>query len=186
MSWILIRHGMTEGNAQGRYTGGRTDEPLCPEGERALLGRSYPAAARVFVSPMLRCVQTAKLIWPGAELAVVEGFREIDFGAFEGRNHAELNGRADYQAWIDSGGEMAFPGGESRADFCARCVAAFDALRSSKPAGGVIVAHGGTIMAIMARYGVPAGGYYDYHVGNGEGYALHDGGRYERLFPDRT
>ena len=32
---ILIRHGKTRGNLEGRYVG-RTDEPLCPEGVAAL------------------------------------------------------------------------------------------------------------------------------------------------------
>ena len=31
MKLIFIRHGQTQGNAEGRYLG-KTDEPLCPEG----------------------------------------------------------------------------------------------------------------------------------------------------------
>ena len=31
MKLIMIRHGQTQGNMEGRYLG-RTDEPLCPEG----------------------------------------------------------------------------------------------------------------------------------------------------------
>ena len=46
----------------------------------------------------------------------------MDFGEFEGRNYAQLNGDPRYQAWIDSGGTLAFPGGESREAFIARCV----------------------------------------------------------------
>ena len=128
MRLILIRHGQTRGNLERRYIGCRTDEPLCEAGVAALRTRTYPPAARVFASPMRRCLETAALIYPGVEPELVEDFRECDFGAFEGMNYAELNGRADYQAWIDSGGELPFPGGESRAAFAARCARACEAL----------------------------------------------------------
>lgn len=106
MKWILIRHGQTQGNREHRYIGCRTDEPLCPEGIAQLQNRHYPPVSRVFVSPMRRCVETASLLYPGVPQTIIGGFRECDFGDFENKNYAELNGRADYQAWIDSGGEL--------------------------------------------------------------------------------
>ena len=33
---ILVRHGKTACNLEGRYIGSRTDEPLCEEGIHAL------------------------------------------------------------------------------------------------------------------------------------------------------
>ena len=53
-------------------------------------------------------------------LHIIEEFRETDFGNFEGKNHRELDGNEDYQAWIDSMGELPFPGGESRAEVKSR------------------------------------------------------------------
>ena len=48
----------------------------------------------IFVSPMRRCIQTAELIFEQLGLdidkkgfIVVDGFREYDFGDFEGKNH---------------------------------------------------------------------------------------------------
>ena len=35
---------------------------------------------------------------------MVEDFRECDFGAFDGKSYAELNGVPDYQHWVDSDG----------------------------------------------------------------------------------
>ena len=35
-----------------------------------------------------------------------------------------------------------------------------------------IVAHGGTLMAIMEKYARPSRTYFDYQVGNGEGFIL--------------
>ena len=85
--------------------------------------------SRVFVSPLRRCVETANLLYPGVPQTIIGSFRECDFGDFENKNYAELNGRADYQAWIDSGGELPFPHGESRAQFAARCATAFEQIR---------------------------------------------------------
>ena len=174
MSIILIRHGKTQGNLEGRYIGSRTDEPLCPQGIGELKLRAYPPVVRVFASPLRRCLESAAVIYPGIAPVIVDGFRECDFGAFEGKNYAELNGRSDYQAWIDSGGELPFPGGESRTAMCARCVQAFSALGLwDLPGDTAIVAHGGTIMALMSEFALPRKGYFDYQPGNGAGYVLH-------------
>ena len=182
MKWLLIRHGQTQGNREHRYIGCRTDEPLCPEGIAALQEKSYPPAAKVYVSPLMRCLETASLLYPGVPMEVVEDFRECDFGDWENKNYAELNGSADYQAWIDSEGEIPFPGGESRAEFAARCVRAFDELLTRNlQEDCAIIAHGGTIMAIMERYAKPKGNYYDFQARNGNGYILSEDSRYTVL-----
>ena len=180
MKWVLIRHGKTQGNLEHRYIGGRTDEPLCTAGIAALKERTYPAVQRVFASPMKRCLETAALLYPGVPVEIIKDLRECDFGDWENKNYAELNGSADYQAWIDAGGELPFPGGESRAMFAARCVAAFESIREQTE-DCALIAHGGTIMAIMERYAHPCGSYYDFQVGNGCGFLLHADGSYETI-----
>ena len=47
--------------------------------------------------------------------------KECDFGDFENKNYKELSGNPDYQAWIDSGGALPFPGGEDPEGFRNRC-----------------------------------------------------------------
>ena len=47
MRWILIRHGKTRGNLEGRYIGCRSDENLCAEGIEELKQGTYPAAGKV-------------------------------------------------------------------------------------------------------------------------------------------
>lgn len=176
-TYIFIRHGKTAGNMEGRYIGRRTDEGLCAEGREALLKKVAPKAEWVHVSPMLRCRETAGILYPDMPAAAVDGLQECDFGEFEGKNYAELNGRADYQAWIDSGGEMPFPNGESRAEFSRRCVNAFEKIMPSE-GDCAVIAHGGTIMAIMEKFARPEGTYYDFQVKNGGGYALDTDGKY--------
>ena len=177
---LLIRHGKTKGNLQGRYIGCRTDEPLCEEGISELRGKSFPPADCVFASPMKRCTETAGVLWPGCVPILVPDFRECDFGRFENKNYQELNGDPDYQAWVDSGGELPFPEGESPEQFRRRCREAFAGLVREffwgRPGGdarrAAIVAHGGTIMAILETYGFPKKDYFDFQVKNGCGYLL--------------
>ena len=77
---------------------------------------------------------------------------------------------------------MPFPDGESRAEFAARCVHAFDELvKRNLQEDSAIIAHGGTIMAVMEQYANPKGSYYDFQVKNGEGYILCSDGIYERI-----
>ena len=172
MRMIFIRHGKTAGNLEGRYVG-RTDEPLCAEG-RAALGAAGAAiqADAVYISPLRRCRESAAILFPGLEPIIVPGLEECDFGEFEMKNYGELNGDPAYQAWIDSGGELPFPGGESRAEFQERCCRSFaallPALRARGPAARVaFVVHGGTIMALLSRFGLPRRGYFDWQVKNG-------------------
>ena len=179
MRWILIRHGLTQGNLEGRYIGCRTDEPLCEKGIEALKEKRYPPVQRVFSSPMKRCLETAAILYPGIPVEIVPAFRECDFGLFEYKNYAELNGRQDYQAWIDSDGELPFPGGESRKGFATRCLEAFRALQGRRPDGDcALIVHGGTVMAIMEACAQPSAGYYDFRIKNGEGYILEQDGTY--------
>ena len=181
MILYLIRHGMTAGNQKKRYIG-TTDEPLCHEG-RALLTRileshRYPCPDFLYCSPMLRCRETAEILFPGKEQHLISDFRECDFGAFENQNYMELAGNEAYQKWIDSNGQLPFPGGESREEFQERSIQAFYQLEKELEQAQAedkitaIVAHGGTIMSILEAVGVPAGSYYDFQAGKGEGYRL--------------
>lgn len=182
-TFLLIRHGRTQGNLEGRYIG-RTDEPLCRQGVEELLRFTYPPVCGVFASPMRRCIQTARCLYPGNPLQIVDAFRECDFGAFENLNYAQLNGRADYQRWVDSGGRLPFPGGESRTAFAARCVRAFMQVSRALSEGTyAFIVHGGTIMAIMENLALPAGDYFAFRAANGQGYALNEDGSYKKFVP---
>lgn len=172
----LIRHSMTKGNLEHRYIGSRTDEPLCEAGVRLLSGVVYPPVDRVFASPMRRCTETAKLLWPDVSPVYEDRLRECDFGDFENKNYLELSHNQDYQKWIDSGGAMAFPGGESQEEFRKRCREGFyDCVESCIRDGvktAAFVVHGGTIMSILSACGVPAKDYFSWQVKNGEGFLV--------------
>lgn len=188
----LIRHGKTSGNLQRRYVG-VTDEPLCTEGIRELeafrvcLKRRFVMEELAmpeyfFVSPMLRCRQSAALLLADAKPCVIEDFREMDFGEFEYKNYDELAGDKRYQAFIDSGGRLDFPGAETREHFCGRvkraferCAARiFDNVEASMADGPekpyLFCVHGGTIMAILDAYSAPHRDYFEWQVPNASGF----------------
>ncbi len=171
----LYRHGKTKGNEEGRYLG-RTDESLSEEGKKALREKRMPPAEAVFSSPKKRCQETAALFFPGQCRIIVPDLRECDFGIFENKNWRELSGNPAYQKWIDSGGTLPFPGGESGEGFQKRCREAFlEVLAFCKREGierAALVIHGGTIRSILSAWGEPARGFYDWNPKNGGGYRI--------------
>ena len=171
ISLVFIRHGATKGNLEKRYTG-RTDEPLCEAGiEQALQLRDWNfPKEHIFVSPMKRTIQTAELVFPEGEYVIEEGFKEADFGIFEGKTASELSDNEEYRLWVDSMCMSPIPGGESITELKKRCVCAFRKIIESLPdkAGASFVVHGGVIMAIMEAYAKTKGSFYDYHIKNGE------------------
>lgn len=171
MKIIFIRHGKTAGNLEKRYIG-RTDELLCEEGISELESIKYPDCDEVLASPMKRCLQTSKLIYPDKKITVCNDFSECDFGDFEGKNYRELTDSADYQKWIDSGGTAPFPNGETPSDFKKRCIAEFEKAVAEFDKNTVLalVVHGGTIMSVLEKYAYPKGGYYDFQVPNAHGF----------------
>ncbi len=181
----LIRHGETTYNAEKRYQGNR-DIPLSAAG-RQRLRRSALSPAKVYVTRLRRTAETAEILFPEAQRQAVPGLEEMRFGAFEGRNYMEMERDTDYRAWVEGGCEGRCPGGESRAEFSDRVCGAFAALVDRELAEGtealVIVAHGGTQMAVLERFGVPEKPYYDWYLGNGMGYVLDAGqwGKSRRL-----
>lgn len=192
MKIVLIRHGETAGNLEKRYVGKRTDEGLTEEAKEKLskavrengegiFARCAPVR-EILVSPMKRCRETKEILFPAVRypkcpVTAVPGLSECDFGRFEYKNYRDLNGDADYQRFIDSGGTEGFPGGETTQQFKKRCAETFGELifcrmekGLSKDGSLVFVIHGGTIMAVLEAFSKPHGDYYSFQVKNGCGY----------------
>lgn len=177
----MIRHGETPSNKEHRYLG-RTDESLSDEGKEKLLQLKregyYPSAEVVFASPMKRCLETVQLLYPDSKPVIIPEWKEMDFGAFEGKNYMELQGDERYQEWIDSNGTLPFPDGESREDFVGRCKQGFSRMLTTlrkleegerlNSRNVALIVHGGTIMSLLSSF--YGGEYFDYQVPNGRGY----------------
>lgn len=166
---LLLRHGQTQGNLERRYIG-ETDQPLCPQGIAALAGKRY-GADRLFVSPLLRCRQTAELLFPGQAQQIVPDLRECSFGAFEGHTYEELKDDPAYRAWLDTGGQSAPPGGESKPEQQERSVRAFRTALADCRGGetAAFVVHGGTIMCLLEAL-EPTRQFYAWQCAAGRGF----------------
>lgn len=184
MKVYLLRHGETEYNVLKKYQGSR-DIPLSDKG-RGELVRADISPHTVYVTPLRRTVQTAEILFPDARLIPVPDLREMDFGVFEGRSYLDMADDPDYRTWVDSGCEDKIPGGEQRKEFCRRVCEAFSPLVDRALSEGentlVILAHGGTQMAVMERYALPHKNYFEWCAPNAGGFVL-DASRWQ---PDRT
>ena len=183
--FYLIRHGLTEANIKRRYAG-RTDYPLLKEGIKELEKRDYSryaAAQAVFISPLLRCRQSADIIFPEHEKIVIDNLIECDFGDFEDKSADEMKGYEPYRKWVSSGCTLPFPDGEDVEEFKDRCANAMKEIIDICSARGIakaaLVIHGGVIMSIMERLCTTKLEYYSWHPDNGCGYIVLSGRGYE-------
>ena len=168
----LIRHGLTSFGERGCYQG-RLDGGLSVGG-RAALQKADFAPAHVYISPARRARETAAILFPAAEQRVIPGLREMDFGLFEGRSWREMEDDPDYRAWIEGMCSGRCPEGEDRAGFSARVLAAFRQILEREQGSEllVLVAHGGTQMALLEQAGVPKRDYYCWQRPCGCGWEL--------------
>ncbi len=126
---MLLRHGESQGNAQGRMQG-RRDYSLSPLGQDqaaragAFLANQGPFVA-VYASPLKRAFETATIVAAQGvrpEPVVDEDLHEIAAGTLEGMNEAEI--RAAHPVFMERSltetGDFSDYGGESYADVQAR------------------------------------------------------------------
>ena len=165
----LIRHGITEGNLDGKYIG-QTDLALCPQGEKQIQqlvkAGVYPCVEKVYTSPLKRCVETAQIIYPDIQLSKVDEIAEMDFGQFEGKTQKELENLPEYTAWLKGGPEACPPEGEKFGDFSLRCISGLDIIfrdmMKKEITRAAMVTHGGVITNLLAGFGLPKGHPADY------------------------
>ena len=163
---ILVRHGITDWNREGRFQG-HADPPLSDEGrsEATLLGERLAAderdrPRRIVASSLARALETAQLIGVAigatGEAAPVHPdprLMEVGQGEWEGRTHAELavDDADRYAAWRSHGGDDQPPGAEPIDGVLARARATLDeALAAPDGWPLCLVSHGGTLR-LLAR-----------------------------------
>jgi len=93
---IIIRHGETEWNKTGRFQG-HSDVPLSAEGraQAAMLGENLAVdhVDMIYASDLTRAMETAAPLAQRFGLEVISDpqLRELNFGAWEGRNFNDVN-----------------------------------------------------------------------------------------------
>lgn len=170
----LIRHGDTAWMKEKKYQG-RSDIPLSEEGVQKLKTASF-CPDTVYVSGMLRSNQTARAIFPNSKQIVIPQLSEMDFGDFEGQSADEMANDPEYRKWVDGWCMGRCPGGESTDEFIDRICSAFTELADQAFDSGkenlIIVAHGGTAMAVMHRFSSEKRVFHEWHLKSGCGYVL--------------
>ena len=147
---LLLRHGETEGESSIRYHGA-TDVTLSDLGREQIRAAraSLPddAIDRVVASPLSRAWESACIVRPGAAVVLEAGFREIDFGRWEGLTAGEIEAVDPplYRAWREGRPDFDYPGGERRSAFRARVEQGLRRQLSSGARSPLIVAHKGVI-----------------------------------------
>jgi ribonuclease H / adenosylcobalamin/alpha-ribazole phosphatase len=154
---LLLRHGQTPMSVQKRYAG-RSDVPLTETG----LAQAAAAAKRlasagidaIVASPLQRTVQTAEAVAAvtGVPVTTDEGFRETDFGDWDGLTFAEVRERwpSEMTAWL-ADPQIAPPGGESFAEVSERVTAALTRVLAGRAGQRILlVSHVTPIKTLVA------------------------------------
>lgn len=175
----FIRHGAVSSTLKGKYIG-TTDVDLSDAGKTALRkldhDLDYPYAKVVFSSPLKRCTQSARILYPHIEPLVIDQLSECNFGEWENMTAEELKDDEDFKKWLAGDSSVKPPRGESNADFTRRICLIFesivDGLIKTGTTDAVIVTHGGVMTTLLAVYGLPQAKPFDWACDNGYGYSL--------------
>lgn len=154
----LIRHGESEGNVKQVYCGW-TDYPLTEKGReqarRLALCKPDPRPYHLLTSDLCRASETAQILSERWQLSVTveKGFREMYFGAFENRTWKDITNKYPALAtrWTADWYYGHTPEGESLEDVYHRVLPLYrEYLSLWQGTAWALVAHAGTIMAILA------------------------------------
>lgn len=180
-SYIIhfLRHGSIDETLSGKYIG-TTDVPLSDKGKTELRKLDYeyryPGCQAVFTSPLKRCTQTCKILYPEQNPLVIANLSECNFGEWEGKTANDLNEDEDFQKWLAGDPSVKPPRGESNADFTRRICKMFESIVEGLIKTGttesVIITHGGVIMTLLAVYGMPQAKPFEWVMDNGFGYSV--------------
>jgi broad specificity phosphatase PhoE len=148
---VVVRHGRTAWNADGRFQG-QVDIPLDEMGRAQALALEARLRAERFdlavTSDLLRARHTAEIILAGRGLSLQRDprWREMDFGAWEGLTWDDILRRDP-----NTRDAYAPPGGETFALLCARVERALRDVRAGAHDGvrALVVTHAGPLHALL-------------------------------------
>lgn len=176
---VFIRHGMTQGNEEGRYIG-TTDIPLSEKGSKDLFEKHEKyhgfKPQKIYTSPLKRCKQTASILFPDSYAVELNELREMDFGIFENKKVEDLVDDPDYKQFIKGGLDNPPPQGESAREMVSRCYEAIKILISDMMYEGItnaaVITHSGIIMNMLGCFGLPKRSPMEYVCDFGEGFEV--------------
>ena len=158
MRLLLVRHGQTEWNADGRYQG-QSDVKLSDEGraQAKRLAENFPNVRldAIYSSDLKRAAETAEIVGAKFEIPVwkEKNFREISFGDWEGLTYKEISEKWPMEAGnlFLAPDRLQIPGGESFQEVQRRAMRKIKELRETLENQTVAVfAHGAVNKTILA------------------------------------
>ncbi|MEU3158267.1 bifunctional RNase H/acid phosphatase [Streptomyces griseoincarnatus] len=165
-TFVLLRHGETPLTPQKRFSGSGGSDPSLSDIGREQAGKVAAVLARrgtvqaVVASPLARTRETARIVAArlGLDVAVEDGLRETDFGAWEGLTFGEVRERypEDLDAWLASPDAEPTGGGESFAATAARVAEARDRLLAEYRGRTVLLVTHVTPVKMMIRLALGA------------------------------
>ncbi|MFD6490657.1 histidine phosphatase family protein, partial [Streptomyces sp. NPDC060188] len=165
-TFVLLRHGETPLTPQKRFSGsGGSDPSLSAVGREQAERAATALAARgtvqaVVASPLARTRETAAVVAArlGLDVAVEDGLRETDFGAWEGLTFGEVRERYpdDLNAWLGSPDAEPTGGGESFATTAVRMAEARDRLTAAHAGRTVLLVTHVTPIKTLVRLALGA------------------------------
>ena len=150
---LLIRHGQSEGNAEGRF-GGHTATPLSPRGRKQAQATAWALAKEnitaIYSSDLPRAIETARPLAKIEHLQIqlTEAFRERSVGVMEGLTFEEAAEAhpEQYAALLRRDFEHVLSGGESYRQLLDRARRKLDeAIEVNKGGRIAVFSHTGTI-----------------------------------------
>ena len=173
---LLVRHGETPWNAEGRWQG-QTDVPLSPRGrcQAAALARVLAADTvhALYASDLWRARETALILAKplGLPVHTEPRLREMAFGHWEGLTYDEIEQRdaKTLTAWYADPLQVAPPGGETLAQVSERVQAVLTCLVSfCQEHTAVLVAHGGPLRVLLClALGLPPQAHWQFVLAPG-------------------
>jgi len=172
----LIRHGETEANVAGLYSG-HTPTPLTPKGlaQAQILGKllSEVPFDRVLCSALERAQQTAGRVLERREITIETTplLNEMFFGDWEMRHHRDLprEDPQNYAAWCNDWQNAIPTNGEGFQAFSARIEQVIAHLADIKDQQNILlVSHQGVLSLLIARLlNMPAASLWHFRVDQG-------------------
>lgn len=156
---ILVRHGETERNSEGRLQGGMSDLPLNEKGreQARLLGLALrdDKIDAIYSSPLKRALSTAGAICAHHHLRVqtTPALTELNMGLIDGMDRAQImEDHADFwRRWQAADYTLALPGGESILEVQQRAWEAVEDIHVRHSRGSVaVIGHGIALQTIIA------------------------------------
>jgi len=171
---ILVRHGATDWNLQGRCQGS-SDRHLSEVGIRQAEQIAERLRAEelgaIYSSGLLRARQTAEHIGRphGLPVVIEDAVRELDHGDLEGLTFNEIkSGYGDFLVrWRSEPAEIRVPGGERLADVAERAWEGLNRIARSHADAQriVVVSHNFPILGIICRItGTHLNDYRTFHL----------------------